>query len=172
MPDGSLTCENCGTYLGRYGGSTLQDTGVRAIRQGRVSATAPTLPSGANRSREYGDYDLSALPVEEVRHVPRRKPAATFQTERGSSRPDTRRGVPVNARGRAPALKTGHGRVHPVRRHNINWMLIGVALTLVAVLAGAASEPPRAATPWPLPRACSPLHRTRTTPWYRRSVRS
>ena len=122
MPDGSLTCENCGTYLGRYGGSTLQDTGVRAIRQGRVSATAPTLPSGANRSREYGDYDLSALPVEEVRHVPRRKPAATFQTERGSSRPDTRRGVPVNARGRAPALKTGHGRVHPVRRHNINWM--------------------------------------------------
>lgn len=137
MPDGSLTCENCGTYLGRYGGSTLQDTGVRAIRQGRVSATAPTLPSGANRSREYGDYDLSALPVEEVRHVPRRKPAATFQTERGSSRPDTRRGVPVNARGRAPALKTGHGRVHPVRRHNINWMLIGVALTLVAVLAGA-----------------------------------
>ena len=35
-----------------------------------------------------------------------------------------------------------------------------------------ASEPPRAATPWPLPRACSPLHRTRTTPWYRRSVRS
>ena len=45
--------------------------------------------------------------------------------------------MPVNARGRAPALKTGHGRVHPVRRHNINWMLIGVALTLVAVLAGA-----------------------------------
>lgn len=26
MPDGSLTCENCGTYLGRYGGSALQDT--------------------------------------------------------------------------------------------------------------------------------------------------
>ena len=46
MPDGSLTCENCGTYLGRYGGSAFQDTGVRAIRQGRVSATAPTLPSG------------------------------------------------------------------------------------------------------------------------------
>ena len=137
MPDGSLTCENCGTYLGRYGGSALQDTGVRAIRQGRVSATAPTLPSGGNRAREYGDYDLSALPPEEMNHAPRRKPAAAFQTERGSSRPDTRRGVPVNARGRAPALKTGHGRVHPVRRHNINWMLIGVALTLVAVLAGA-----------------------------------
>src|SRR5699024_99737 len=137
MPDGSLTCENCGTYLGRYGGSALQDTGVRAIRQGRVSATAPTLPSGSSRSREYGDYDLSSLPVEEVQHAPRRKPAAAFQTERGSSRPDTRRGVPVNARGRAPALKTGHGRVHTVHRHNINWMLIGVALTLVAVLAGA-----------------------------------
>lgn len=60
---------------------------MRAIRQGRVSATAPTLPSGANRSKEYGDYDLSALPVEEVRLVPRRKPAATFQTERGAAAP-------------------------------------------------------------------------------------
>lgn len=60
-----------------------------------------------------------------------------YQTARGSSRPDTRRGVPVNARGRAPSLNTRHGRIHAVRRHNINWMLIGVALTLVLILAGA-----------------------------------
>ena len=137
MPDGSLTCENCGTYLGRYGGSALQETGVRAIRQGRVSASAPTLPSGGSRTREYGDYDLSALPVEENDRAPRRRPAPMYQTARGSSRPDTRRGVPVNARGRAPSLNTRHGRIHAVRRHNINWMLIGVALTLVLILAGA-----------------------------------
>ena len=137
MPDGSLTCENCGTYLGRYGGSALQETGVRAIRQGRVSASAPTLPSGGSRTREYGDYDLSALPVEENDRAPRRRQAPMYQTARGSSRPDTRRGVPVNARGRAPSLNTRHGRIHAVRRHNINWMLIGVALTLVLILAGA-----------------------------------
>ena len=29
MPDGSLTCEECGTYLGKYAGARL-DTGVRA----------------------------------------------------------------------------------------------------------------------------------------------
>ena len=28
MPDGSLTCENCGTYLGRYGGSAFQGQNI------------------------------------------------------------------------------------------------------------------------------------------------
>ena len=137
MPDGALTCDNCGTYLGRYAGAALQDTGVRAIRQGRVSASAPTLPSGGSRVKEYGDYDLSALPVEDEDRAPRRKPVATYQTGRGSSRPDTRRGVPVNARGRAPAVRTKHGRIHATGGRQVNWMLIGVIVTLVVVLAGA-----------------------------------
>ncbi|MCI5956212.1 MAG: chitobiase/beta-hexosaminidase C-terminal domain-containing protein, partial [Clostridiales bacterium] len=138
MPDGSLTCDNCGTYLGRYASANGQDTGVRAIRQGRVSASSPTLPSDQGRMREYGDYDLSALPVEDGQRAPRRKPAPAYQSRRGSSRPDTRRGVPVNAHGRSPALKSKHVRVRPVKRHNVNWMLIGVAVTLVLVIAGGA----------------------------------
>lgn len=138
MPDGSLTCDNCGTYLDRYAGAAGQDTGVRAIRQGRVSASAPTLPSDQGRMREYGDYDLSALPAADERRAPRRKPAPAYQSGRGSSRPDTRRGVPVNAHGRVPSVKSKHVRVHSVKRRHVNWMLIGVAVALVAMVAGTA----------------------------------
>jgi len=42
MPDGSLTCDNCGTYLGKYSSASNNETGVRAIRQGRISASTPS----------------------------------------------------------------------------------------------------------------------------------
>ncbi len=141
MPDGSLTCEQCGTYLGRYSGSVIRETGVRAIRQGRVSASSPTLPagsSGGSRVREYGDYDLSALPVEDPERPARRaRPVPTYQTGRGSSRPDTRRGVPVNARGRSASLKPKSKHSRTVSHSRVNWMLIGVILTLVVIVAAA-----------------------------------
>ena len=111
MPDGSLTCEHCGTYLGKYSNAAL-DTGVRAIRQGRVSASTPTLPPQNRRTREYGDYDLSSVPVEGGSASPRRKTAPVYGKS-GSSRPDTRRGVPVNAYGRAPSLRH---KAHKPRR--------------------------------------------------------
>lgn len=135
MPDGSLTCDSCGAYLGKYASSAGQTSGVKAIRQGRVSTASPTLPSEKGKVREYGDYELSPLPVENEERVPRRRPVPSYQTERGSSRPDTRRGVPINAYGRAPAVKNRHGRVHPVKARGVNWMLIGVIITLVVILA-------------------------------------
>ncbi len=124
MPDGSLTCEQCGTYLGKYSNSAL-DTGVRAIRQGRVSASVPTLPPQNRRTREYGDYDLSSIPMEGSSASPRRKMVQPYGRT-GSSRPDTRRGVPVNTHSRTPSLKHKNVRTHNVRRRNVNWMLVGL----------------------------------------------
>ena len=137
MPDGSLTCDNCGTYLGKYSTASQNESGVRAMRQGRVSASAPTLPPrpqgyGAD-AREYGDYDLSSVPVDERDRTPRRKTAQPIYGRSGSSRPDTRRGVPVNAYGRAPSLKHSHIRTHNVHRRNVNWMLIAVICLVVVI---------------------------------------
>lgn len=135
MPDGSLTCEVCGTYLGRYASASLPETGVRAIRQGRVSASAPTLPSSQpGRIREYGDYDLSALPPEGDAPAPRRRPVR--MQDGGSSRPDTRRGVPVQGQLRTPSVHSQARRGKPVRRRTTNWMLIGVIATVVVLIAG------------------------------------
>ena len=69
--DTNAVCPNCGALLDRH----EQDSGVRAIRQGRVSASAPTLPSQQGRTREYGDYDLSSLPLESESSAQRRRPS-------------------------------------------------------------------------------------------------
>lgn len=138
MPDGSLTCDHCGTFLGKYSGHAYTETGVRAIRQGRVSASAPTLPSHGGSMKEYGDYELSALPVEHSDRAPRRKPVSSARLSRESaSRPDTRRGVPVNAHSRTPNVPRRHGHIHSVKRRHINWMLIGLVCVALCLLAGA-----------------------------------
>ncbi|MBR6571028.1 MAG: chitobiase/beta-hexosaminidase C-terminal domain-containing protein, partial [Clostridia bacterium] len=135
MPNGSLTCERCGTYLGKYSSSGTYDSGVRAIRQGRVNASSPTLPNRQGEVREYGDYDLSSVPLGSDQDQ-RRKTNRPVYDKSGSSRPDTRRGVPVNAYGRAPSLNrknTGPRRPH---RRNVNWMLI---ILIVGVMVSAAA---------------------------------
>ena len=133
MPDGSLTCEKCGTYLGKYSGATI-DTGVRAIRQGRVSASTPTLPPQQGRVREYGDYELSSVPVEtpppKDRHVP------PMHGRKGSSRPDTRRGVPVKPQSRAPHVKHKVTHRSGIRQGRVNWMLVGLAIFLTVAIVG------------------------------------
>ena len=138
MPDGSLTCDRCGTYLGKYSSAMQSESGVRAMRQGRVSASSPTLPPQPGRMREYGDYDLSSVPVEGREQAMRRKTAQPIYGKSGSSRPDTRRGVPVNnAYSRVPNVKHKHIRTHQVHRRNVNWMLIGVICVLVVIAAAA-----------------------------------
>ncbi|MBQ7867813.1 MAG: chitobiase/beta-hexosaminidase C-terminal domain-containing protein [Clostridia bacterium] len=134
MPDGSLTCEECGTYLGKYAGARL-DTGVRAMRQGRVSASTPTLPNEPRRIREYGDYELDPVPMEGRPQPMRARPQPTYGKS-GSSRPDTRRGVPVNTYSRIPNVKHKSTRVHSVRRGGVNWMLLCVIVLVIAIAAG------------------------------------
>ena len=134
MPDGSLTCEECGTYLGKYAGARL-DTGVRAMRQGRVSASTPTLPNEPRRIREYGDYELDPVPMEGRPQPMRARPQPTYGKS-GSSRPDTRRGVPVNTYSRIPNVKHKSTRVHSMRRGGVNWMLLCVIVLVIAIAAG------------------------------------
>lgn len=135
MPDGSLTCDRCGTYLGKYRASGASDSGVRAIRQGRVNASTPTLPTQQGEVREYGDYDLSSVPLGSEQQGQRRKVAQPIYDKSGSSRPDTRRGVPVNAYGRAPSLNRKSVKVRNVRRRSVNWMLVSVIAAVIMVIA-------------------------------------
>ena len=136
VPDGSLTCDRCGTYLGKYRTGSTTEGGVRAIRQGRVSASTPTLPTQQGETREYGDFDLSSVPLGSQQDGQRRKMAQPVYDNGGSSRPDTRRGVPVNAYGRAPSLTHKSHKVRPMRKSSVNWMLVVLVALIVAAAAG------------------------------------
>ncbi len=135
MPNGSLTCDRCGTYLGKYRTGSTAESGVRAIRQGRVSASTPTLPTQQGEVREYGDFDLSSVPLGSDLQAQRRKMPQPIYDKSGSSRPDTRRGVPVNAYGRAPSLTHKNHRVHSTRKRSVNWMLVSVIMSVIVLIA-------------------------------------
>ncbi len=132
MPDEALTCDHCGTLLSE-GNPRVRETGVRALRQGRLGAMPPVLPDDPRQDvPEYGDYDMSPLPLEQERS-PRRKVAENGLNS-FASRPATHRGVPVNPRGRVRSIATRRGKPHNVRRHPVNWMLLGMIGVLLAVL--------------------------------------
>lgn len=135
VPDGSLTCDRCGTYLGKYRTGSTTDSGVRAIRQGRVSASTPTLPTQKGEVREYGDFDLSSMPLGNPQDGQRRKTVQPIYDKSGSSRPDTRRGVPVNAYGRAPSLSHKSHKVRHMRKSGVNWMLVSLIVAVIVVIA-------------------------------------
>lgn len=134
LPDDALTCDHCGAFLGDKGSSAMKDTGVRAIRQGRSGSQKPTLPVRQGGMREYGDYDLSPLPLEPADRAQRRRPVQPMSDTVRGSRPDTRRGVPVQSGHlRANPTPRKSVRLHPVRRHNINWMLIGLIVVVLGL---------------------------------------
>lgn len=133
VPDGSLTCERCGTYLGKYSDAASQGSGVRAIRQGRVSASEPVLPPRQRSGgREYGDYEMSSVPLGEKERPGARRMSRPYG-QGGSSRPDTRRGVPVNAYGRAPSVRHKPASLKGTKRRGVNWMLISLLCLIAAV---------------------------------------
>lgn len=130
----SLTCDHCGALLSSES-SAIPMTGVRAIRQGRMGAVPPVLPDEPREGvPEYGDYDMSPVPLQQERS-PRRKTVpkglASF-----ASRPTTHRGVPVNTHGRARPIAARHVKTHSVKRHPVNWMLIGMIAVLLAIVTG------------------------------------
>ncbi len=134
---GELTCENCGTFVGKGFVSSYEDTGVRAIRQGRMSAGGTTIHSSGKKGdiKEYGDYDLSAVPLEYADNDYRQGAAAQMTDRRsGSSRADMRRrGVPVNARGRAPSMPRKSGKVRSIYKKGFNWMKFFLVIVCIAI---------------------------------------
>jgi len=133
VPNGSLTCDRCGTYLGKYSGSGSSESGVRAIRQGRVSASTPTLPPRQGEVREYGDYDLSSVPAGESQQ--RHRASRPIYDKGGSSRPDTRRGVPVHSADLISRPKPKKQKPRRPRSSNINWMLIAITCFVILGIA-------------------------------------
>ncbi len=134
MDDDALTCEHCGSLLSTES-SPVPMTGVRAIRQGRLGSIPPVLPDEPREEvPEYGDYDMSPLPLEMDQGV--RRKAAPKGLNSFASRPATHRGVPVSPQGRYRAIANRHVKTHAVKKHPVNWMLMGFIGVLVAVLLG------------------------------------
>ena len=134
MNDGAITCENCGTLLSD---SSAQSTeiGVRALRQGRLGAIPPTIPDESRASvPEYGDYDMSPLPLEQPRDA--RRKVAPPGLNSFASRPTARRGVPVNPRGRSRSLPAHHVKPYKVTLRPTNWMIFGLIIAGILLLAG------------------------------------
>lgn len=134
MQDGAFTCENCGTLLSNTN-TARKETGVKAIRQGRLGATPPQLEDDPRENiPEYGDYDMSPVPLEHELG-PRRKTApkglASF-----ASKPTTQRGVPIHTHSRARHITPRNVKTHAVHKHNINWMLIIIGGVVLLLLTG------------------------------------
>ena len=137
LPDDEVICHVCGAMLHRSGRAA--DSGVRAIRQGRRNAIPTPLPDEGRRDiPEYGDYDMSPLPVEQERPVRRSKPPkqARSSMESFASRPNTHRGVPVKGNVRTRQVVSRHGKAKAVSQHPINWMLIAVICAGLALAGG------------------------------------
>ena len=135
LTEEDILCPVCGAMVRRQ--SRAGETGVRAMRQGRQNAIPPILPDEPRGDiPEYGDYDMSPLPVVADRGIRRKPPAKTgLQLESFGSRPTTRRGVPVRSNMRTRQVVTRHGKARDVSRLPINWMLIGVICTGLLIAA-------------------------------------
>ena len=135
MSDEALTCDHCGTLLSGYS-SLSSMTGVRALRQGRVDSVPPVLPDDPRTDvPEYGDYDMSPLPLEQERGA--RRKVAPKGLNSFASRPSTHRGVPVNARGLSRHIVYGHAKTHAVKQHPVNWMLVSLLALVLVILTAA-----------------------------------
>ena len=135
VPNEELLCPNCGEML--RDPMVTREIGVRAIRQGRRASQSSEIPDESRRDvPEYGDYDMSPLPLEQDRAARRRAPKATLDSF--ASRPNTRRGVPVRGNAAPHRVVPGkHGRVKMVKAHPINWMIVALICVVLAMGAGA-----------------------------------
>jgi tetratricopeptide (TPR) repeat protein len=136
LAEDEIICHICGAMVRRS--EEPRDTGVRALRQGRRSATPVSLPDEARSEiPEYGDFENSPFPVEQERGVQRKPPKPSGpMLETFASRPNTRRGVPVQGSSRTRPLVSSHGKAKGVSQHPVNWMLIGVICLSIALLSG------------------------------------
>ncbi len=131
--DDALTCERCGTFQDAESFRLNSNTGVRSIRQGRPSSSMIMLPPRSSEVREYGDYDLTAMPAQQMRQGAPRRSAQPYAM---GSRPQEHRGVPVQGARKTPNVKHRVRHTAPVKHSNTNWALIMLIVGVLVVLAG------------------------------------
>jgi hypothetical protein len=131
MPDDAITCEGCGTLMKR---KPQPEQGVRGIRQGRSGSSAQPLP-GSSRTEpkdEHANRDMARdVPkmYRDDRRPERRRGVERFTEDAG--RPQSRRGIPRVSESQVRKLRIRQEKVHPVKKHMVNWMHI---LTLAIIL--------------------------------------
>ncbi len=129
MPDEALTCDHCGSLL--HSDGRPRETGVRALRQGRQGSTPASVPDEPRQGTpEYGDYELSPLPLERRQGMRRKTPTL----DSFASRPNTRRGVPVHTGMNSAVVRSKHVKTHSVKAHGVNWMKVGLVCVVLLLL--------------------------------------
>jgi hypothetical protein len=118
------------------------EPGVRGIRQGRSGSSAQPLP-GSSRTEpkdEHANRDMARdVPkmYRDDRRPERRRGVERFTEDAG--RPQSRRGIPRVSESQVRKLRIRQEKVHPVKRHMINWMHIltmGIILFLLCIAGG------------------------------------
>ncbi len=140
MADDAITCEGCGTLMKRR---PQPEPGVRGIRQGRAMGGIQPLP-GSSRTEPK---DEAAARRDAARDVPkmyrddrrpeRRRGVGRFLEDAG--RPQSRRGIPKVSESQVRKLRTRQEKVHPVKKHMVNWMHIlafAIVLFLLSIVGG------------------------------------
>lgn len=139
MPDDAITCEGCGTLLKR---KAQPEPGVRGIRQGRtVGSTQPLPGSSRTEPKDEVTHRDSARDVPKMyrddRRPERRRGVERFGEDAG--RPQSRRGIPRVSESQVRKLRIRQDKVHPVKKHMVNWMHIltlGIILVLLGIAGG------------------------------------
>ncbi len=135
MPDDAITCEGCGTLMKR---KPQPEQGVRGIRQGRASSIVQPLPgSSRTEPKDESARRDSARDVPKMyrddRPPERRRGVERFGEDAG--RPQSRRGIPRVSESQVRKLRIRQEKIHPVKRHMVNWMHV-LALAIVLFLLG------------------------------------
>ena len=129
LPDDAVMCDTCGEMAHKDG-----ESGLRSMRQGRRGDAPPQPLPDEKRDAvpEYGDYEMSPLPVESGRSMRRRNTA-----DEGLSRPETRSGVPVHGSIATRYVASPRQKPTGMRTHRFNWMLLLVIIVSLLALVGA-----------------------------------
>ncbi len=139
MPDDAITCEGCGTLMKR---KPQPEPGVRGIRQGRMTGSTQPLP-GSSRTEpkdEPARRDMARdVPkmYRDDKRPERRRGVERFTEDAG--RPQSRRGIPRVSESQVRKLRIRQEKVHPVKKHMVNWMHIltlGIILFILGIAGG------------------------------------
>ncbi|MBE5778762.1 MAG: hypothetical protein E7331_05430 [Clostridiales bacterium] len=134
LSEDALTCDRCGEFVANMRPRSAQSD-IQSMRQGRAGAAMPRLPLRQGEERSYGDYEASDIPLNMSGWESRSRPAPRMSeaSVRGASRPDNHRGAPSRGNARETIARHRPTPIKKIRRSNVNWMLIGIICTVLAL---------------------------------------